>query len=256
MTNYIQTQIDDRILQIQLQRGKSNALHLEMIEELRAAFQDAATKKEIEGIVLTGNEGFFSSGLDLITLFQYDEQQMRQFWDAFMLLVEIMLAFPKPYVAAITGHSPAGGCVLALAADHRIMAQGDYIIGLNEVPVGIIVPRAIFDLYRFWIGSANAHRFLLEGKLLSPTAAAEAGLVDDVVDFDKVQTVALKTVKSYRQFEKSAWSSSKLNIRSSLIEGFRKDKEHGIQQVLEQWWKPSTRVLLQTIIENLTKKKQ
>src|SRR5690606_32452196 len=107
-------------------------------------------------------------GLDLITLFEYDEAKIHEFWESFIALIYDLAAFPKPSIAAITGHSPAGGCVLALCCDHRVMAEGDYIIGLNEVPVGIIVPQCIFELYSFWLGSARASKFLLEGKLLAP----------------------------------------------------------------------------------------
>src|SRR5690606_38326654 len=125
--------------------------------------------------ILMGKEGFFSSGLDLITLFEYDQAQIKKFWEKFIGLVHQLVRFPKPLICAITGHSPAGGCVLALCADYRIMAQGDYIIGLNEVPVGIVVPGSIAQLYGFWIGMGNASRFLLEGKLLKPEEAESVG---------------------------------------------------------------------------------
>ena len=68
-------------------------------------------------------------------------------------------------------------CVLAICCDYRIMAEGNFMIGLNEIPVGLIVPESIFHLYSFWIGKANAYRLLLEGRLLSPQEALKVGLV-------------------------------------------------------------------------------
>ena len=240
---------------IALDRGKSNALHLEMIQELREELKAANENPAVEAVIIHGKEGFFSAGLDLITLYQYDEAQMKSFWAEFMDLIAELVAFPKPTIASITGHSPAGGCLLAICCDYRVMAEGEFVIGLNEIPVGIIVPPSIFALYSFWIGQAEAYRNLLEGKLLSPQEALDSKLIDELVPADRIQTAATRKAKSLMQFEKNAWKMSKLNMRIALLEALEKDKETAIPQVLKQWWLPSTRAILQTIIENLTKKK-
>src|SRR5690606_7927340 len=204
MSLHFKTQVTDHICTIQLDRGKSNAMHLEMIAELRQLLAQQKSDPAIEAIVLQGKEGFFSSGLDLITLFEYDEHNSRAFWADFMALIYDLAAFPKPAIAAIPGHSPAGGCVLALCCDHRIMVEGAYIIGLNEVPVGIIVPHSIFELYSFWLGNAQATKFLLEGKLLTPGEALQSGLIDEIVPFNRIQTAASRKAKQYMQFNKNA----------------------------------------------------
>ncbi|MBK7640026.1 MAG: enoyl-CoA hydratase/isomerase family protein [Bacteroidetes bacterium] len=67
--------------------------------------------------------------------------------------------FPKPLVAAITGHSPAGGCIIGICCDYRVMAKGNYKIGLNEIPVGIIVPKGIMALYSRCIGALSISIF-------------------------------------------------------------------------------------------------
>ncbi len=254
MGTFLNTQISENICYIQLDRGKSNAMHLEMIEEISATFKSLKDDPAIFAVILQGKEGFFTSGLDLITLFQYDEAQMRTFWDKFINLIEELASFPKPFITAVTGHSPAGGCVLALCSDYRVMAAGEYIIGLNEVPVGIIVPSSIFELYSFWIGSGNAARFLLEGKLLNPQEALNIGLVDEIVNFDRIQNTATRKAKQYLQFEPNAWKASKINIRKNIIKQIQETKGPAIEQVLERWWAPSTRAILKAIIDNLTKK--
>lgn len=255
MGEFIKTQTNEHIIFIGLDRGKSNALHLEMVQELHQEIRLAKDNPAIEALILHGKEGFFSSGLDLINLYAYDREQMHKFWTAFMDLIYELAAFPKPSIASITGHSPAGGCVLAICCDYRIMAEGDFIIGLNEIPVGITVPSSIFELYSFWLGQAEAYRSLLVGRLMNTQEALSSKLVDELVPADRVNTAATRRAKSVMQFDKKAWSASKLNLRQNLLQKLQLDKETAIHQVLEQWWQPSTRAILKTIIENLTKKK-
>lgn len=253
--DYIRTKKEDHILHVLLDRGKSNAMDLKLVNELIDTLEEAGQDPSVEGVVLSGKEGFFSSGLDLITLFAYNEEEMREFWSRFMILLQQFVSFSKPTVAAITGHSPAGGCVMALCCDYRLMAQGDYIVGLNEVPVGIVVPESIFTLYSFWLGKGAAYRNLLEGRLFKPEEALSVGLVDEVVPFDRIQSAAIRRLKTVMQFEKNAWRTTKLNLRTEVIRAMEKDQRTAVEQVLDQWWKPSTREILKTIIYNLTQKK-
>ena len=252
--NTIKVNIKDRLAIITLNRGKSNALNREMITELTDMFNNISADQNIGGVMITGQEKFFSAGLDLMELYHYDEAQAKSFWELFLQFAATLVAFKKPLVAAINGHSPAGGCVIALACDARVMAEGKFIIGLNEVPVGIIVPNSIFQAYAFWIGKANATRSLLEGKLFSPEEALAIGLVDELVNADSILTAAERRVRKYMAFESNTWQQSKLSIRKELIEATAADQSETLELVLEQWWSPNTRNILKTIINNLQKK--
>ena len=250
--DFIKTSVDDHISHIFLDRGKSNAINQQMLDELYGAVTAAAENPAAEGLVLHGKPGFFSAGMDLIALYDYNEVEVKRFWLSFMALVRALAAFEKPAVAAINGHSPAGGCILALCCDYRIMADGDYIIGLNEIPVGIIVPDSIYQLYSFWLGQATAYRYLLEGKLMKPAEAVQCGLVDEVVSEKSIRTAAERRVRRYTQFERNTWRQSKRNMRQSLIAQLDADQEPAITAILKQWWSPATRAILKTIIDNLT----
>ncbi|RZL47373.1 MAG: enoyl-CoA hydratase/isomerase family protein, partial [Pedobacter sp.] len=215
--NTIAVTVKDRLVIITLNRGKSNSLNREMVTELKDILHNIETDENIGGVIITGKENFFSAGLDLIELYNYNEEEAKSFWHLFLEFVTKITAFKKPLVTAINGHSPAGGCVIALAADIRVMAEGKFIIGLNEVPVGIIVPNSIFSLYAFWLGKADATRSLLEGKLFSPEEALAIGLVDEVVKPESILTAAERKARKYMAFESNTWSQSKLNIRKDLI---------------------------------------
>jgi 3,2-trans-enoyl-CoA isomerase len=253
--NTIQVTIKDRLAIINLNRGKSNSLNREMVTELTDMLNHIENDSNIGGALITGKENFFSAGLDLIELYNYNEDEAKSFWQLFLNFVAKITAFKKPLVSAINGHSPAGGCVIALACDARVMVEGKYIIGLNEVPVGIIVPQSIFELYAFWLGKANATRSLLEGKLFHPEEALAIGLIDELVKPESIMTAAERKIRKYMAFEGNTWSHSKLNIRKSLIAATSADQSADLEVMLKQWWSPNTRAILKTIINNLQQKK-
>jgi len=187
-------------------------------------------------------------------LYALNEADVKEFWIAFMKMTNTLVAFSKPFVAAITGHSPAGGCVLSICADYRVMAEGKFIIGLNEIPVGIVVPKSIFDLYAFWVGKRVAYQFLLEGKLVTPDIAQKIGLVDEVVPADKVLERAVEKMEDYTNFDPKTWAISKQNLRSDLLKDMQnQDIETVLEPMLKQWWSPRTRALLGGIVASLSK---
>ncbi len=252
--NTIKVTIKDKIAILGLDRGKSNAINAEMLAELHRMIRDIENDDNIGGVILTGKEGFFSAGLDLIELYDYDEAKIKVFWNDFLNMVTAFASFKKPMVAAISGHSPAGGCVLAICCDYRIMAEGKFIIGLNEVPVGIIVPNSIFNLYAFWLGNAKAYQYLLEGKLLNTGEALNAGLIDEIVSPDRILSAAEQKIKKYMQLDWTTWQQSKLNMRKELLSKVSADQSEILEIMLKQWWSPGTRSILHTIIQNLQKK--
>jgi 3,2-trans-enoyl-CoA isomerase len=252
--NTINVTIKDRLAIITLNRPKSNALNKEMITELDDMLHNIAVDATIGGVVITGKDHFFSAGLDLIELYGYDEMEARSFWELFIKFTINLTSFKKPMVAAINGHSPAGGCVIALACDARVMSEGKYVIGLNEIPVGIIVPYSIFKLYAFWIGTAQANRSLLEGKLFNPEEALQIGLIDELVKPESIMTAAERRVRKYMAFTGANWHQSKLNIRQEIIEATKANQSDYLTMMLEQWWSPTTRNNLKTIIDNLQRR--
>nr|MBC7611376.1 enoyl-CoA hydratase/isomerase family protein [Pseudopedobacter sp.] len=252
--NTIKVTIQDKVAIISLDRGKSNAINEEMVDELQKMILNIEQDENIGGVILTGKEGFFTAGLDLIELYDYDENQIKVFWVKFLDLVKTLTSFKKPLISAISGHSPAGGCVLAICSDYRVMAEGKYIIGLNEVPVGIIVPDSIFELYAFWIGKGKAYQNLLEGKLMGVDEAKSIGLIDHSAPITSLMTAAQKKMQQYIQLPATTWQQTKLNLRKELISKVSEDQTETLEVMLKQWWSPSTRAILKTIIQNLTRK--
>lgn len=250
----IQITKEDNLAVIQLDRGKSNPINTEMFLDLQQAFTDLQNDDSIHGAVLTGKGNFFSAGLDVIELYAYNEKEIGDLFEALFDTVKVMLSFSKPLVASITGHSPAGGCVLALCCDYRIMAKGKYRIGLNEVPVGIVMPKFIYALYEQCIGARKAYQFILDGKLLLAEEALAEGVVDAVVELEDVFPFSVEKVKQYMKFSPSTWQKSKMNMRQDLLTNYSSFAPEAKAEILTQWWSDETRKVLGALVAHLTKK--
>ncbi len=188
---FISVNRDRELLIITLNRGKANPLNAAMVEELIAAM-NAAADDDVRGVGLASDRPkFFSSGFDVGEVFQYDRERMTTFFGRFIDLYEGILRLPKPVVAVVSGHAFAGGAVLALACDARVMAEGEFGFALNEVNLGVVVPPGFVRMAIAAVGAKNAREVILEGKTLTPSRALEMGLADAVVKPEAVLERAL-----------------------------------------------------------------
>lgn len=238
---------------VRLNRPKANALNLAFIEEIIRMFQDLAHDEGVKAVVLTGEGNFFSAGLDVVEISGYDVARSEEFWHAFARMLEVLATFPKPFVCAINGHSPAGGCILAICADHRVMAEGPFTIGLNEVPVGIVVPEPVFVLYSLWVGPRRAYQYLLQGKLLTPQEALEAGLVDAVVAQERVVPTALEIAGAYTKLDPDTVQKTKRNLRKAFERSIQGGFDSSFGETLRHWWSPGARAALMALVQKLKK---
>lgn len=252
---YFQVNDHNHIRIVRIDRGKANPMNHDLVREAREIFSLSQDDEKVHGLILTGKEHFFSAGLDLIELYDYDRDKFSSFWEDFMAMVREMASFDKPFIASISGHSPAGGCVMAICADYRIMAEGGYRIGLNEVPVGIIVPPSVTSLYSFWLGDRQASEFLLTGKMHTVEEAHKCGLVDEVISYSKLEERCLEKMHEYLSFDQGAWRATKGNCRRELLREMAVDSHRHFDEGMEQWWRPEIRQKMREFIDNLKSRK-
>ncbi|MGK0389009.1 MAG: 3,2-trans-enoyl-CoA isomerase [Maribacter sp.] len=250
--NTLLTEVKDNYMIVQMNRGRSNPINAEMVAEIRTLLKKVENDPNIQGVILTGQRNFFSVGLDVIELYHYNETEMANFWDGFIDMIGDLARFPKPLISAITGHSPAGGCILAICSDYRIMAeQSRFKIGLNEVPVGIVIPSGILALYAFWMGEGKAYQAMMEGYLFEPVEALAANLVDEILDQDEVLAAAEKKMKHYLSFQSSVWMTTKKSLRAKLIrEAVVSQEDRAL--TLRQWWSAESREILKKMVGRLS----
>ncbi len=253
---YVQIQTKEDYAILHLNRGKVNALNMAMVGEIRTAVRSLEVDRECRGMIITGKPHYFSAGLDLIELSQYDEGEIRAFWESFFYMMIELTKFSKPSIAAITGHSPAGGAVIAITCDHRFMAEGSsYTIGLNEVAVGIVINEPIFDLYRFWLGSRAAYQALYAGKLFSVQNAYEVGLVDSIYPLDQLLDAAEQKMRQVLQANDHVLKATKSIMRRRLWKQMDIDLSADLDARAKYWMSPVSQAAIRAIVDRLTQKK-
>jgi enoyl-CoA hydratase/carnithine racemase len=211
---------DGATCEIRMARPPVNALNPELVRALHEAIV-AAPNNGARMIVLSGRPGLFSAGLDVPALLALDPDALAAFWGSFFGLLGCMASAPVPIVAAITGHSPAGGAVLGLYCDYRVMAEGEFRIGLNEVQVGLFVPSNIQYALRRLVGPHRAERLLVEGAMLSPSQALSVGMVDALCAVDQVVPHALNWCERHLKLPPLALTRTRELARADLVDAMR-----------------------------------
>jgi enoyl-CoA hydratase/carnithine racemase len=225
----------DRILELRLARPPVNALNPALVQALREAVV-AAPGQGARAIVLSGSPGMFSAGLDVPALLALDRDGMLGFWREFNALCGAIGRCPLPIVAAITGHSPAGGAVLALFCDFRVMARGAFKIGLNEVQVGLSVPEVIQFALRRAVGAQRAERLMVAGAMIESDEAARIGMVDELAEPDAVVARALAWCAQHLALPPEALAETRRMARADLHAALDRASSEPVEYFIERWF--------------------
>ena len=242
------------ILELRLNRPPVNALTSELLQQLRDAVEDAPNDG-VRALVLSGAPGIFSAGLDLRMLVTLDRPGINALWKDLYDTLRALACSTIPVAAAVTGHAPAGGTVLALFCDWRVVAQGDWKLGVNEVQVGLALPPVILRALQRLIGAHQAERLATRGPLISPEEALRIGLVDEVVPPEQVIPRAIAWCQEMLTLPPQAVTYTRTQARAGLTELFKQDLGSELEDMQTAWWTDETQAMLRGVVERLTAKK-
>jgi enoyl-CoA hydratase/carnithine racemase len=231
---------DGEIATATLSRGKVNALNEPMVEQLTKSFEDLAIDNEVKSIIFTGSGKFFSFGFDVPEFLSYPKDDFVRYLEKFTNLYADVFLFPKPIVAALNGHTIAGGCMLATACDFRLMVTGKARISLNEITFGSAVLAGSVEMLRYCVGSRNAQSILYSGAMYSAEQAFELGLVDQVSSEDALAEDARKIAQELAQKDSSAFRCTKHLLRKPVAEQMIRREKDAILEFVDIWYSEQT----------------
>lgn len=181
-----------QVLVATLDDGKANALSHALIDALRGAVAEAEADPEVRALAIVGRPGRFSAGFDLSVIQSGDPNAVARLIADGGDLVRTVYAAGVPVVAACTGHALAAGALLLLACDRRIGADAEVKIGLNEVAIGLALPRWAVALAAARLAPTHLQASVATGQLYNGKSAIAAGYLDRVVEPDQVVEAALQ----------------------------------------------------------------
>lgn len=238
MTVQIRAEGAVHVVEMRLPRG--NALGEESVPRLMQAF-DALASAGHPPAVLTGSGSVFCVGLDLVGLYELPRERLMPFVRAFENLFLRAFTYPAPLAAAVNGHAIAGGGVLALACDRRVLSR-EATFGLTEAALGILLPPAAFEISRHAAPTAIHGPLLLQGLRFSAADAHAHGLVHELAH-DGARSVeqAVAWASAASQVPASSWGPLKAELAAPIVERIERGRAAREERWIESWYSPAAR---------------
>jgi enoyl-CoA hydratase len=209
--------ITDGIARITIDDGKVNAMSTAMLGEI-AARLDAAERASAVTVV-RGRAGIFSAGVDLGT-FKRGLDATVEMLQAGADLIQRFLAFPYPLLTVCTGHAYPMGAFLMLSADVRFGVTGPWRIGMNEVAIGLTVPRFAVEVARHRL-TPPAFAQIATAQMFAPEDALRHGYLDRVVPADQLDDAVEAEVERLRTLDMPSFAGTKVRLNAPVLHAVR-----------------------------------
>ena len=193
MTDYATLEKVGDVSVINLDDGKVNVFSIEMLEAINNCLNEVP--KDSGSLVIKGKEGIFSAGFDLKTFASGDMEKISKMSDLGMKFMYDIFTFPRPVIAASSGHAIALGAFLLCCADYRIGANGNFIVQANETRNGMSIPTPILEISKSRILKNHWYRAILNAEAYSISDSFAAGYLDEVVEPDDLMSKSLEVAK-------------------------------------------------------------
>lgn len=239
----IKVDMCDGIAVLALNNGVTNAVSPGLAADLAQALKDA--ELSARGVVLCGNEKFFSMGFNLPELINLDREGMRDFIFGFNAAIHDLYVIPLPTAVAIEGHAIAGGTILGLAADFRIAAAGKKLLGLNEIKLGLPVPYLALMMLGQKVSHPTVLDILYHGEFVKAEKAFDMGLVDELVAPGSARERAVDRIKTIAGYPKGAFALMKETQVATIKAKYAKNHAEQHERFLDCWFSKETQGLLQ-----------
>jgi enoyl-CoA hydratase len=239
---------EDGIATLVMDRGRGNALDTEFLAALAHEFE--ALREDLpRGVVLGARGKIFCAGLDLRALANADAERLTEVIEGLHRTCRVIFGFPRPVVAAMNGHAVAGGALLSLACDLRLMVMGEARWGLTESTLGLVVPASLIEMARYSVDRTVLEKLLYGGQAYPAFKAREMGVIDDLVEADDLAARAREAIEAWTPVE-AAFGDIKIRLKAPALESMDSARSRDLE-FLEQWFSPGVRQRVQAAVDKL-----
>ncbi len=257
----LQREDDARVQCWRLVRGRGNALDPETLQALIDAFEEA--RDDPRPVILCARGRSFCTGLDLQAAATADRAAMAHLMERFHRALAACFLHPRPVVAALGGHALAGGALLALACDRRVMADGDRRFGIHGVHLGVSYPQVAVEILRYQLPRPVVEELLYAGRIFPAAMAHQWGLVDQLVAVEigdegeavaeKVEEAARREAVALQAMGPESFAELKRSLRAQAARRLWPYDGKGAEAWLDQWFRPCTQERLRQALDALAR---
>ncbi|XP_068140507.1 enoyl-CoA delta isomerase 1, mitochondrial [Drosophila tropicalis] len=235
-------------------RPPVNGLNLELLKDLNQSIDEIESNKS-RGLILTSfNPTIFSAGLDILEMYKPDKERIRAFWTSLQDVWLALYGSSVPTAAAINGHSPAGGCLLATSCEYRVMLP-KFTIGLNETQLGIVAPKWFMSSFLSVLPRRIAERALNQGRMFTTEEALQVGLVDEVATTKEEAIEKCSAfIGSFAKVNPLARALTKQQFRAADLQQLENERVQDLEKFLFFVNQPAVQKGLGLYLESLKKK--
>ncbi|HEV7502923.1 MAG TPA: enoyl-CoA hydratase/isomerase family protein [Vicinamibacteria bacterium] len=236
-------------------KARGNAIDEPFTQELLDVARQLGADEGVKAVMLaSAHPKLFCPGLDLVTLLEYDRPSMERFMRLFAETVWALYSLRKPVVAAIGGYAVAGGCILTLTADYRILKRGGVQVGLNEVKVGVPLPWSVAVLLRSSLAPSAVTQVALLGRNFADDDALAVGLADQLADADGFEDFCRARLEEFAEKDTAAVAITKSYLRDAALREMRAHETEEMTTWLDRWFSDTTRERIRQIVAGMTKR--
>jgi len=220
---------------MRLAHGKASALDLELLQAISRTLEDAENDPQVRALVLTGTDGIFCAGVDLKRILDGGDEYAQRYIPLLDEVFEQLFVFPHPVVCATNGHSIAGGCILTLACDYKLMATGRGRMGIPEMKVGVPFPCSAFEIVRFAVPKSQAQALYYLAETVLPEEALARGLVDELQAPEDLLARAQSVASELAAIPVESFQITKRMLRAPAVETMRANRSEYGRAILGRW---------------------
>jgi enoyl-CoA hydratase len=222
---------------LRLGHGKVNALDVELLDALATSMDDVSGTAR--AVVLTGNGRVFCAGVDLTRVLDGGAEYAGRLIPALHRAFMAVFTYPRPVVAAIDGAAIAGGCIIAAACDHRLMADGPARIGATELLVGVPFPVAPIEIMQHACGHRTGE-LVLRARQLDVAEAVAVGLVHRALPPERLVDEAISVAAELGELPEQAYAMAKHRLQAASVERIERDAPTVDPEVAAIWGSETT----------------
>jgi len=233
-----------------------NSLSFKLLEKSIETIKTLEQDPKCGALILTSDiPNIFCAGLDFKEIHRPQREQYLKYSLAFSQLWADLYGSRLATVIAVNGSSPAGGCMMAVAGDYRIMKAGKGTIGLSEVHLGLPLRGWVYEAFVNVVGHRQAELTGQRGILFNANDALRIGLVDEVVSSDEeLLQRANYHAELLAKLSSDARHQTKMDLRQPLLDRMKDSMEKGTHLMVDTMMSEKMQTTLDAYFEKLKKK--